>query len=324
MLPDSVGSLQGVTKCGDIAVASGGFTDTWRGWYAGRNVALKAFRTYPIQDLREARKILWKEVVLWKRLAHENILPFHGIDRSISPLALAYDWCEKGDVMQYLESNPDTSRPEVLLQIAKGLQYLHSCGVVHGDLKGNNVLISDDGKAKISDYGLSSIISNPTFAIPATPRFARSSRWLAPEIIDPPRKPGSKPATASKPADIFALAMLALEMFTGKVPFGNMKEDSVVDQIRSGRRPVKPQAAEQLGLTAEMWELLEKCWAANPNERPTIDDVVRTLEGFANGENTHTSASKESGRQSNFADPSTTCTEKPGASQRGKRFCGLF
>jgi hypothetical protein len=47
----------GLKKCGDIAVASGGFTDTWRGLYQAKNVALKAFRTYPIQDLQEAEKV---------------------------------------------------------------------------------------------------------------------------------------------------------------------------------------------------------------------------------------------------------------------------
>lgn len=44
-------------KCGVIAVASGGFTDTWRGRHRAKNVALKAFRTYPIQDLKEAEKV---------------------------------------------------------------------------------------------------------------------------------------------------------------------------------------------------------------------------------------------------------------------------
>jgi len=56
-LPHTTILSDGVERCGDIAVASGGFTDTWRGWYRTKNVALKAFRTYPIQDLREAEKV---------------------------------------------------------------------------------------------------------------------------------------------------------------------------------------------------------------------------------------------------------------------------
>jgi cyclophilin family peptidyl-prolyl cis-trans isomerase len=134
--------------------------------------------------------------------------------------------------------------------------------------------------------------------------------------------------TASKPADVFAFAMLAVEVFSGRVPFGNMKNESVVIQIASGKRPAKPQAAEQLGLTAEMWKFIEKCWNANPSKRPTIDEVVSAWEGFVNGyvpssfgsptsqcitsrDNSRTSASKASERRSKFAEPSTIYTEKP-------------
>ena len=62
-LPHTTILSDGVERCGDIAVASGGFTDTWRGWYRTKNVALKAFRTYPIQDLREAEKVHYTALV---------------------------------------------------------------------------------------------------------------------------------------------------------------------------------------------------------------------------------------------------------------------
>jgi len=75
---------------------------------------------------------------------------------------------------------------------------------------------------------------------------------------------------------VFAFAMLAVEVLTGRVPFGNVGNIPVVIQIVGGKRPAKPQTAEQLGLTAEMWEFVEKCWTGNPNERSTIDEVVRT------------------------------------------------
>jgi serine/threonine protein kinase len=154
LLPTSVGSLQGLQKRGEIAVASGGTTDIWRGALNDKPVAFKAFRIYPPQDLQEAKKILWKLVPIWKRLSHENVLPFRGVDMSIFQLALVYEWGHKGNIMQYLESHPNAPRSKLvtvlpcfahnpfphhsikLLQVAKGLQYLHSLEVVHGDLKG--------------------------------------------------------------------------------------------------------------------------------------------------------------------------------------------
>ena len=153
LLPNSTGSLQRLKKHEGIA-ASGRTTDIWRGTWNDRQVAFKAFRIYPNQDLQEAKRILWKLVPIWKRLNHENILPFHGVDTSMFQLALVYDWGHNGNITQYLESNPDASRPELvsthphlvlrnafpdprlkLLQVAKGLKYLHSLGIAHGDLK---------------------------------------------------------------------------------------------------------------------------------------------------------------------------------------------
>lgn len=143
------------------------------------------------------------------------------------------------------------------------------------------MLVSEIGTAQVCDYDLSSIISDPSFTIAATSR----SRWLAPEIIDPPAEGDSKPITASKPADVFAFGMLAVEVFSGKVPFKDINSGPgpVIIQITSGKRPAKPQVAEHFGLTAEMWESIEKCWSANPSMRPTIDEVVRAWEVFVNG-----------------------------------------
>ena len=133
------------------------------------------------------------------------------------------------------------------------------------------------------DYGLTPITWNPVFALVATPGVAGSPRWLAPEIIGLPSETSSKQTAASKPADVFAFAMLAVEVFSGKVPFPDMTNGVVVIQIVGGKRPIVPPAAEQLGLTTEMWKFIEKCWSANPSNRPSMDEVVRTWEGFVNG-----------------------------------------
>ena len=191
------------------------------------------------------------------------------------------------------------------------------------------MLISKTGKVQICDYGLCPITLNPTLTIATIPGVAGSSRWLAPEIIDPASKASFKPPTGSKPADVFAFAMLAVEVFTGKIPFENMKNEAVIIQIANGKRPVKPQAAEQLGLTAEMWMFIEKCWRANPKKRSTIDEVVGTWGGFVEGyvvpcpcsparrrimseNNSPSSVSRTSEHRSRFAESSTVFTEERG------------
>ena len=93
----------------------------------------------------------------WRRLSHENVLPFRGVNMTHFQLALVYDWGENGNINQYTASHPHASRASLvgntlvtaataellnflylrqLLDVAKGLEYLHSLNVPHGDLKG--------------------------------------------------------------------------------------------------------------------------------------------------------------------------------------------
>ena len=119
MLPESTGFLQGLKIRGETAIASGGTTDLWRGVWDNKPVALKAFRKCPPQDLLDAKKILWKLAPTWKRLIHENVLPFHGVNTSLFQLALVYEWGWNGNVMQYLESNPRASRAKLVIEFPR-------------------------------------------------------------------------------------------------------------------------------------------------------------------------------------------------------------
>jgi hypothetical protein len=136
-----------------------------------------------------------------------------------------------------------------------------------------NVLVDGSGQVRLADYGLA-----PTNSLIAADPTARNTRWLAPEIIKPP--PHAIGILESKPADIFAFAMLAVEVFTGEVPFPEERSTRVANKIFRGDRPEFPQNAEDVGLTVQIWGLLQSCWHQDPIERPTIHDVVRAWEGF--------------------------------------------
>ena len=84
----------------------------------------------------------------------------------------------------------------------------------------------------------------------------------------------------SKPADVFAFAMLAVEVFTGKIPFGEQKNEAAVLRISQGGRPEMPQNAQETGLTADIWNVLQSCWQQNPKKRPTMQEVVRKWQSF--------------------------------------------
>jgi len=84
----------------------------------------------------------------------------------------------------------------------------------------------------------------------------------------------------SKAADVFAFGMLAVEVFTGRIPFEEQKNETVVLPISRGGGPEIPSSAQGVGLTGEMWGLLENCWQQNPSKRPTAEEVVGRWRGF--------------------------------------------
>ena len=84
----------------------------------------------------------------------------------------------------------------------------------------------------------------------------------------------------SKPADIFAFAMFSVEVFTGKIPFEKQENEAVAFLILEGSRPEMPENAQAVGLTSEMWEIIEVCWQQDPVERPTTDEVTRRWQKF--------------------------------------------
>jgi len=93
------------------------------------------------------------------------------------------------------------------------------------------------------------------------------------------------PAMESKTADVFAFGMCAVEVFTGKLPFGEHRNDVVALRISQGGRPEMPENAQAVGLTGEIWKLLESCWQHDPKRRPTMGEIVMRWERFIGNSN---------------------------------------
>jgi len=127
---------------------------------------------------------------------------------------------------------------------------------------------------------LAPINHDPRLTYAAVSGALAASRWSAPEIMDPSRKRSSMLAVESKAADVFAFGMFGAEIFTGKIPFEEQRNEAVVLHILRGGRPEMPENAQAVGLTGEIWKLLERCWQQNPNKRPAITEVVRNWQMF--------------------------------------------
>jgi len=283
MLPASYVLVEGLTKQGNVPAASGGFADVWVGSYSEGVVAIKSLRVYRGDDQEMLKKIFCKEVVVWKRLSHPNILPLIGVSNTLFPFCMVSPWMENGNVMEYLRSNPGTDRVQLLTDIGNGLKYLHSFAIVHGDLKGANVLINESRQACLADFGLTSILSNFNSLNASTLASHRSGtvRWMAPEILDPEvfGLPTSSNRESSTASDVYSFAMVVMEIFTGNRPFQEFPHDpTVIVKVMRGGRPIRPKQ-----LSDRLWELVEMCWRQDGTQRPPISEVLDFLEKIPHG-----------------------------------------
>ncbi|KII87137.1 hypothetical protein PLICRDRAFT_112856, partial [Plicaturopsis crispa FD-325 SS-3] len=155
------------------------------------------------------------------------------------------------------------------IDVVQGLIYLHDNEIIHGDIRGCNVLISNEGHAALSDYDLNNIWDTAMFTTIAV---VSATRWQAPEVF----LHEGDPLSFSEASDIFSFGMLLFEMITLDCPYSDLDNHSdVVFNIVGGVRPGKP-----LSLLAEAdttWNIIESCWTHERDARPSADEVLTLL-----------------------------------------------
>ncbi|KAG8711151.1 hypothetical protein FRC08_016249 [Ceratobasidium sp. 394] len=264
-------------SCSEYPISTGGFGDVYRGRLeSGQGVAIKCMRIIDLssdgQQRRKHLKYAAREIHTWSRLQHPHVLKLLGLAEYRNQIAMVSPWLEGGALRNYLAQHPEVNRPQLCVQIADGLSYLHQCGVVHGDLKGDNVLISDAGDAMLTDFG-NAVLQERTLQFTyTTAKVNVSLRWAAPELL-------GEDASHSIGADIFALGMTILETITGNIPYTGVKDVAVMFAIMQNRPPKRPEAhiPTKSKYGNFIWWLLNRCWASDPGSRPTAEQVRKNM-----------------------------------------------
>ncbi|KAJ7748070.1 kinase-like domain-containing protein, partial [Mycena metata] len=150
------------------------------------------------------------------------------------------------------------------VEIAQGLQYLHSRNIVHGDLRGANILISEAWTACLADFGLSAL-ADTTSTLHSTKR-SGSLYWMAPELINPdgfgcefPRTPAS---------DVYTFGCVCVELYTGRPPFSEVSDVAALFKILNGERAQQPTGTPVMSDT--LWQYVTEFWASDPPTRHWI------------------------------------------------------
>lgn len=227
-------------------------------------VALKVGTINP--DTREIIGVeeLQREVDIASILDHQNICSLVGVASDPDCLALAYEFCEEGSLLSLLS---DTSRCyeylPIALDIANGMAYLHSRQVIHRDLKPSNVLLTQNHRAKISDFGMS--VANTGQELTAE---TGTYRWMAPEVI--------RHESYSSNADVYSFGIVLWQLITREIPFATMTPVQTAYAVAEGRRPEIPSSTPP-----ELRRIIEACWDEDSHKRPSFTYIVMALADHA-------------------------------------------
>jgi serine/threonine protein kinase len=180
----------------------------------------------------------------------------------------------------------------IISQVARGLAHAHARGLVHRDIKPGNVLVTPDGKAKLSDLGLASFLGNEDVDDPRYGRTVGTADYLSPEHISSPRE-------LSPQSDIYSLGCTLYYAVTGKVPFpGGTTRDKA--RRHCDQTPMNPRRFN-LDLTDDFIDVIATMMEKDPKKRiPSAAAVVDRLAPWAG--DAVTSAASE-GRQSGATSP---------------------
>ncbi|KAJ7242460.1 kinase-like domain-containing protein, partial [Mycena rebaudengoi] len=206
--------------------------------------------------------------LIWEGLRHPFILPFLGIDGDTFPssLCMVSPWMKNGTVLEYLKEHSLAEVDRLLPETAEGLKYLHSMNIVHGDLRGNNIFISDNFSVCLADCGLANIITDTeTTMATSSSNHAGSTRWFAPELIRPTAF-GCDRFIRTPASDVYAFGCL----YRRVPPFHDVTPDiSALFKVMDGERPGKP-----ANISNALWALVTAAWGQDWRVRPSAAKII--------------------------------------------------
>ncbi|KDD74299.1 protein tyrosine kinase, partial [Helicosporidium sp. ATCC 50920] len=253
-------------------LGSGAFGTVYRGEWRGRAVAVKVLQTAGASSHSKELDSFRREVEVLSRLKHPHIISFLAASTVPPTICIVEELAAGGSLYARLhgQSGAHRARPlpystllGVALGVAEAMEYLHP-HVVHRDLKSQNVLLDEGGRALVCDFGIAKF-KDRTFLSTANGQ-AGTPAYMAPEMFDG--------AGISEKVDVFSFAVLLWEMLTGQVPWAHVPSPMQIIYYVGvmGQRLPLPDSCPR-GLR----DLIVRCWADEPEARPRFASIVPWL-----------------------------------------------
>ncbi|XP_021741872.1 uncharacterized protein LOC110708075 isoform X2 [Chenopodium quinoa] len=283
-LSDGLGRLQ-IIKNGDLEelreLGSGTFGTVYHGKWRGTDVAIKrindrCFAGKPPEQER-MRDDFWNEAIKLADLHHPNVVAFYGVvlNGPGESVATVTEFMVNGSLRTALQKNEKNldkrKRHLIAMDVAFGMEYLHSKNIVHFDLKSDNLLVNlrDPHRpiCKVGDLGLSKVKCQTLIS----GGVRGTLPWMAPELLS-----GSSSLVSEK-VDVFSFGIVLWELLTGDEPYADLHYGAIIGGIVSNTlRPSVP-----VNCDPDWRSLMERCWAADPSQRPNFTEIANELRCMA-------------------------------------------
>ncbi|KAI9822430.1 MAG: hypothetical protein M1827_000149 [Pycnora praestabilis] len=221
--------------------------------------------------VKEMVAALDQEIDTMQHLDHVNIVQYLGCERKEYSISIFLEYISGGSVGSCLRKHgkfEESVVSSLTRQTLDGLAYLHREGILHRDLKADNILLDLDGTCKISDFGISKKTDN-IYGNDASNSMQGSVFWMAPEVIR------SQGMGYSAKVDIWSLGCVVLEMFAGRRPWS--KEEAIGAIYKLGSLNEAPPIPEDVSsmISPEAVGFMYDCFTIDPSDRPTAETLLR-------------------------------------------------
>ncbi|XP_065719660.2 mitogen-activated protein kinase kinase kinase kinase 5 isoform X4 [Drosophila suzukii] len=248
-------------------IGSGTYGDVYKAKRIQSNelAAIKVIKLEPSDDIQ----IIQQEIIMMRDCRHPNIIAYYGSYLRRDKLWICMEFCGGGslqDIYQVTGPLTEVQIAYMCRETLKGLEYLHSMGKMHRDIKGANILLTEYGDVKLADFGVSAQI---TATINKRKSFIGTPYWMAPEVAAVERKGGY-----NQLCDIWACGITAIELAELQPPMFDLHPMRALFLMsKSGFKP--PTLNNKDKWSPTFHNFIKTALTKNPKKRPTAERLLQ-------------------------------------------------